>query len=770
MSMDPSFSLNGQGLTPTRRRFGLIPNPHSPPRVSPIASPNKISLEDYEKEGREETRKELAALFQRLEENPDITKNLPHVTRAMKENGKSTAQTERLRALRKRRQSQGSGFYITLGLVLAVLVAIGAYIMYDNLVAFTTLPQAALGSSHQLLSALKHCTEHPDQHGLPELYWKMEESRQVEFNPACVNLIDSTTRASPLHLASSIGALDNVKLLLLHGAKVDAMDRLGSTPLHHAHDMATVNALLQSGANTHALNQHGRTPLFTCYEESAVIALLRADPKLVEAKDSTNGATALQDALRRALHASSLTFSTAINKASAIISIMDHTHLPSIATSLDIPQETSLQLLLELSSTPNPARRLPSVTLLTKTLSRLAEYVDTAEKSVIPQDIENAQLVSNAVSRLNIASSLVQSDSVGTISAIIASSLTMSNTKAADILMERFVNFVSLDSTGRYPLSFATSDQMLRMLMDHGASLYPMDDKSEYQGGIIVHQILQSLTSKQPSMAKQYALVKHLVDCDRERFGRMLKSVPAEVKATIERRFALLNTEALEWKVETLLLGLELLGQPSHQQYQRMPMRSQDYADIPFLLAARSSAQFDVSVIDLPVGAPFVIDIQAKSDVDNINIECVTSGALQTIESWNSWFGAMPRIRLPLDRRAANATDPSFKIILQCANYFSACAIDFKIQTFEADENRIDQRAPLVHSYFDARLHLYSIARLASIFWLPIALLPRSVLIIIRFLPFFVSLAGVYPAGPVYIVYWLAYTTLSHIIMRLLGL
>lgn len=727
-------------------------------------------MDEYEKEGREETRKELAALFAKLEANPKLTEHLPHVTRAMKENGKSSAQTERLRALRKRRNSSSNGCYIGFGIMVATLLTLGALITYNRLTAFSTLPHAALGSSQQLLSALQHCTDHPDRHGLPELNWNLEGANKSEFNPACVNLIDSTTRASPLHVASSIGALDNVQLLLRHGAKIDGVDRLGSTPLHAAHDMATVSALLQAGADPRAVNQHGRTPLFTCYQESAVIALLKADSKLVEAKDSATGATALQESLRRALHASSLTFTGAINKASTLVDVIDFNHLPLIATALDNAQESALQLMLELASSPNPIRRLPSVSLLTTSLMRLSEYVSTAEKSVIPQDVEGAKLVSDAVSRLNIASSLVKADAMGTIASILAASLTTSDRNAANVLLGRFVNFGSPDSSGRYPLSYATSDHMIRMIMDHGATLYPIEDKSEHKGGVIVHQILQSLSVKQAAMTKQFDLVKYLAHYDAPKFRVMLKSVPAEVKSTIERRFALLNTEALEWKVETLLLGLELLGQPSHQQYQRLPVGPREYVEMPLLLPSRTSAQFDVSILEVPIGAPFVIDFQASSEVDNMNVQCITAGALQTIESFNSWFGAMPRIRLPVDRRASNASDPSYKIILQCGNYFSPCAIDFKIHTFEANHEHLDQRTPLYHSYFNARLHLYSIARLASIVWLPFAMLPRSVPIVIRFLPFFISLAGVYPAGPVYIIYWLAYTTLSHICMRLFGL
>lgn len=770
MSMEPFYSPEGHLATPTRRRFGLIPNPNSPPRPATPTSPAKISMDDYEKEGREETRKELAALFQRLEANPKLTEHLPHVTRAMKENGKSSAQTERLKALRKGRKDSGNGCYIALGILLVTLALLGSWVTYSRLTGFPALPQAALGSSDHLLSALQHCTEHSDLHGLPELYWKMEVAQNLEFNPACVNLIDSATRASPLHLASSIGSLDNLQLLLRHGAKIEAVDRLGSTPLHAAHDAATVNTLLQAGANPRASNQHGRTPLFTCYDESAASALIKADSSLLEMKDTTTGATALQETLRRALHASSRSFTSAINKASTLISLMPHNSVPTMATSLDFPQETALQLVLELASSPNPSRRLPGISLLTKALMRLSEYVVIAETSVIPEDVENAKMVSVAVSRLCIASELVKADDMGTISSLLAASLTTNNQDATYVLLGRFVNFLSLDVLGRFPLSYVTSENLLRMLIDHGVPLYPEEDKSEHRGGIIVHQILQALSVKQADMKKQLDLVKFLSKYDEPRFSAMLKSVPAEVKTTIERRFALLNTESLAWNVETLILGLELLGQPSHQQYQRIPVGSREYNEMPLLLAARTSAQFDVSVVNVPIGSPYVIDLQAYSEVDNVNMQCMTAGALQTINSFNSWFGAMPRIRLPVDLRSANASEPSYKIILQCGNFFSPCVIDLKIQTFEADEQRLDQRTPLYHSYFNARVHLYSIARLASIVWLPIAMLPPKVPIVLRFLPFFISLAGVYPAGPVYIVYWLAYTTLSHICMRLFGL
>eukprot|EP00094_Tigriopus_californicus_P009181 TCALIF_08851-PA protein Name:"Similar to Ankrd17 Ankyrin repeat domain-containing protein 17 (Mus musculus)" AED:0.38 eAED:0.38 QI:0/0.53/0.37/0.75/1/1/16/0/2553 len=69
---------------------------------------------------------------------------------------------------------------------------------------------------------------------------------------------------TPLMEAASAGHLDIVKLLINHGANVNAQSQSGNTPLMHAcaggHE-AVVKALLDAGANVEDHNENGHTPL-----------------------------------------------------------------------------------------------------------------------------------------------------------------------------------------------------------------------------------------------------------------------------------------------------------------------------------------------------------------------------------------------------------------------------------------------------------------------------------------------------------------------------
>jgi len=67
-----------------------------------------------------------------------------------------------------------------------------------------------------------------------------------------------------LHLASSKGKTEIVRLLLDCGANANAEDKNGSTPLHLASsegETETVRLLLDRGAIADVMNKEGRTPL-----------------------------------------------------------------------------------------------------------------------------------------------------------------------------------------------------------------------------------------------------------------------------------------------------------------------------------------------------------------------------------------------------------------------------------------------------------------------------------------------------------------------------
>jgi ankyrin repeat protein len=106
-------------------------------------------------------------------------------------------------------------------------------------------------------------------------------------NPKLVNVTNGTT-STPLHFAVDKVQLGFVKMLLAHGADVNARDRHGVTPLHRAADnrgAGTVIAeLVKAGADVNATNRFGFTPLFDAAQAARlenVEALLAAgaDPQ-----------------------------------------------------------------------------------------------------------------------------------------------------------------------------------------------------------------------------------------------------------------------------------------------------------------------------------------------------------------------------------------------------------------------------------------------------------------------------------------------------------
>src|ERR1035437_4890680 len=67
---------------------------------------------------------------------------------------------------------------------------------------------------------------------------------------------------TPLMYAAALGSLDAVKLLVEAGAKVNAANDFGATPLMWcAGDLAKVRYLLSKGASVTARSEAGRTPL-----------------------------------------------------------------------------------------------------------------------------------------------------------------------------------------------------------------------------------------------------------------------------------------------------------------------------------------------------------------------------------------------------------------------------------------------------------------------------------------------------------------------------
>ena len=82
--------------------------------------------------------------------------------------------------------------------------------------------------------------------------------------------------ATPLHHAAAFGSLASMRLLLEHGAEVNAGNKRKSTPLFWAlHDEAKVRLLLDRGANVSARAVDGRTPIYQAASMANAVAVLR---------------------------------------------------------------------------------------------------------------------------------------------------------------------------------------------------------------------------------------------------------------------------------------------------------------------------------------------------------------------------------------------------------------------------------------------------------------------------------------------------------------
>ena len=98
----------------------------------------------------------------------------------------------------------------------------------------------------------------------------------ISFVTSCSVLKKPVLKNSPptkLHIASSKGALHEVKQYLIAGSNVNKEDEKGNTPLHEAvfgSNIAVVKELLANGAYINARNKNGRTPLHAAIEHAAI--------------------------------------------------------------------------------------------------------------------------------------------------------------------------------------------------------------------------------------------------------------------------------------------------------------------------------------------------------------------------------------------------------------------------------------------------------------------------------------------------------------------
>jgi ankyrin repeat protein len=85
----------------------------------------------------------------------------------------------------------------------------------------------------------------------------------LDSNMYDVNCLDDKQRTC-LHIASSRGSLDVVRLLLNYGANTNVRDCVGNLPIHLAiisSHVPVVTLLLEAGTDIHSLDVNGKTVL-----------------------------------------------------------------------------------------------------------------------------------------------------------------------------------------------------------------------------------------------------------------------------------------------------------------------------------------------------------------------------------------------------------------------------------------------------------------------------------------------------------------------------
>lgn len=105
------------------------------------------------------------------------------------------------------------------------------------------------------------------EHGWTPVHFAVISGKGLEellLTGADVNTRDKEAGDTPLHLASRVGLVAAVEVLLKHGGLITATNKFGSTPLHsaaHSDSSETIELLLANKAELEAKNHDGMTPL-----------------------------------------------------------------------------------------------------------------------------------------------------------------------------------------------------------------------------------------------------------------------------------------------------------------------------------------------------------------------------------------------------------------------------------------------------------------------------------------------------------------------------
>ena len=164
------------------------------------------------------------------------------------------------------------------------------------------------GYSKQYLEKIKSFLTPPPPLVKAAMENDLEEARKLTGAGADLNAADNKGMTA-LHYASRLGNLALVRFLLEKGARLEAKNRSGATPLHCAcgsrlPSMELLNCLIARGADLNAVDNQGHTPLI----HSAAVYRLDFVQRLIATGVDGNranhlGQTALFFAVGRKLYA-----------------------------------------------------------------------------------------------------------------------------------------------------------------------------------------------------------------------------------------------------------------------------------------------------------------------------------------------------------------------------------------------------------------------------------------------------------------------------------
>lgn len=145
-----------------------------------------------------------------------------------------------------------------------VLVTLGVLVIGYVSVSGTTWWKRAFGRGEKL-----------DMQLISSGHGSVEQLRSLISRGADVNASMRRAMGSPLIMAAAGGKAENIKLLIEHGAEVDAQDFFGRTALMYAiQHKECVEALLAAGCDVSIVDRQGNTAIDHAADDPELARLL----------------------------------------------------------------------------------------------------------------------------------------------------------------------------------------------------------------------------------------------------------------------------------------------------------------------------------------------------------------------------------------------------------------------------------------------------------------------------------------------------------------